>query len=306
VKITEPGVYDLPNGVYHSDCCDGPSLSSTGARLLATQCPAAYKWSKENPPVKEEFEIGNATHLLVLEPHLFEESVLRIPLPDYRTKEARDLRDEARATGLLPLTTKHQEQVDGMRASLFADPIAHFALSNGIEVERSMFARDPEFDTHWVKCRPDIMPHTHRYLADVKTTTDADPSAFANAIVNYGYHQQAAWYRWVVDLVLGYRAADFYFLVVSKSPPHLVTTIKLDDEAIGWGDILNRYARGVFAWCLERDSWPSFTPDITQPPAAFTVGLPFWAKRELERRHEAGEFTPPQERFGHMAMEEIA
>lgn len=297
MKITEPGVYSMPSTEYHGDCCDGPSLSSTGARTLAQQCPAAYRWQKENPPIKEEFEIGNATHLLVLEPHLFEQSVRRIPMDSYRTKEAQQMRDEAREAGLLPLITKQQEQVDGMRASLLNDPIAQFALKNGIEVERSMFARDPEFEGVWVKCRPDILPASRHYLADLKTTTDADPSAFSNAIANYGYHQQAAWYRWVVELVMGYRASAFYFLVVSKSPPYLVTTVQIDDEAIAWGEILNRYARGIFAWCLEHDQWPSFTPDITQPPAAFTVGLPFWAKRELERRHEAGELTIPQERI---------
>jgi len=29
--ITEPGIYrNVPMDVYHSDCCDGPSISSSG------------------------------------------------------------------------------------------------------------------------------------------------------------------------------------------------------------------------------------------------------------------------------------
>jgi len=293
MKISAPGVYSMPSTQYHSDCCDGPSLSSTGARILAQQCPAAYKWQKDNPPIKEEFEIGNATHLLVLEPHLFEQSVWRIPKDDYRTKEAQQMRDEARAAGFIPLLPRQQEQIDGMRSSLLNDPIAQFALSGGFEVERSMFARDPEFDGTWVKCRPDVMPKSRRYLADLKTTANADPDAFSRAIFDYGYHQQAAWYRWVVELTLGYRAKDFYFLVVCKQPPYLVTTVRIDDEAIGWGEILNRRARGVFAWCLRHNEWPSYRPVLHEQPAAFDVGLPAWALREYQRRHEEGEFEPP-------------
>src|ERR1044072_1795820 len=200
MSISPPDLYDFPNHIYHSDCREGPSLSSTGARILATQCPAAYKWQKENPPVKREFEIGNATHLLVLEPHLYEQSIVRIPMDTYRTKESKEIRDEARASGRYPLTTEDQAHVDGMRASLYNDPIAQFALQGGIEVERSIFGRDPEFEGQWVKCRPDIMPKTRRYLADVKTTTNASPEAFSKAIYSYGYHAQAAAYGWVVEL----------------------------------------------------------------------------------------------------------
>lgn len=158
-----------------------------------------------------------------------------------------------------------------------------------------MFWRDPEHN-HWLKCRPDALPKSLNYAVDLKTSVSADPRDFQRDVWNYGYFAQASWYLDGIERVMGQRPPKFYFVVVSKAPPYLVTTCLLDDEAIGWGSIANRYARGIFAWCLEHDSWPSFTPDITQPPAAFTVGLPFWAKRELERRHEAGEFTIPQER----------
>lgn len=295
MKITTPGVYDMPAHEYHSDPCDAPSLGSTGARELIQGCPASFRYRQENPDTKEEFEIGNAAHLLVLEPEIFESRIGRVPFDDYRKKEAQASRDDIRASGRIPLLPKHLEMVEGMRASLAADPIARFAFRE-TEIERSMFWRDPEFG-FWCKTRPDALPKSRRYLVDLKTSTSADPDDFRKAVVNFGYHQQAAWYLDGVAHVLGARPERFAFVVVSKAPPYLVSTCWLDEEAIGWGAKLNRYARGVFAWCLERDEWPSFKPDIAQPPAAFTISLPAWARRDLEERDQAGEFVPPQERI---------
>ena len=34
-KISEDGIYDLPIKLYHSNVCDGPSISSSGLRILA-------------------------------------------------------------------------------------------------------------------------------------------------------------------------------------------------------------------------------------------------------------------------------
>lgn len=302
-KITAPGIYDMPADEYHSDPCDSPSLGSTGARELVDGCPASFRWKQDNPEAKEEFDIGNATHLLVLEPEIFKTKVALIEgktksgeaSKGYQSQDAKDKRDAARAAGLIPLLPEQMEQVEGMRASLAADPIAQFAFRE-TEIERSMFWRDPEFG-FWCKTRPDALPKSRRYLVDLKTSTSADPEDFRRAVVNWGYHQQAAWYLDGVNHVLGVRPERFAFVVVAKTPPYLVSTCWLDEEAIGWGVKLNRYARGVFAWCLEHDAWPSFTPDITKPPAAFTISLPQWARRDLEERDQAGEFVPPQERI---------
>jgi hypothetical protein len=286
-RITEPGSYAMPHEVYHSDCCDGPSLSSTGARLLVQKCPAVYRHLQDNPEVKEEFDIGNATHLLVLQPDVYRTKVAELPFQNYRAQEACAARDEARAVGLIPLTIPQQNQVHAMRAALLADDIARHAFRG--EVEQSLFARDPDYPGIWLKCRPDIRAG---YLVDVKTTTDVEPGAFERAIGNYGYHQQAAWYRMVVEMVLGERPKGFYFLAVQKSPPYLVETMRLDEEAMAWGDILNRRARSIFHWCCAHDRWPSYRARITGPSVAIDVGLPAWHLRELQRRLEAGELEP--------------
>src|ERR1700757_1193348 len=294
-KITEPGVYDLSAEAYHRDPCDGPSLGSTGARILASDCPAAFRYKADNPEVKEEFEIGSATHLLVLEPDIFESRIGRVPFETYQKKDAQAARDEFRAAGRIPLNLRQMEQVEGMRASLAADPIARFAFQE-VDIERSMFWRDPEFG-FWCKTRPDAFPRNRRYLVDLKTSTSSDPEDFRKSVANFGYHQQSHWYLDGVEQVTGDRPDRFAFVVVGKSAPYLVMTCYLDPDTIAWGGVLNRYARGLFRWCLDRNEWPSYKPDPVAPATAFTIGLPEWARRDLERRHQEGAFIPPQERI---------
>lgn len=285
---TDPVVVSMSAEDYHAN----DALGSTGARMIANDCPAAFRW--QEPQVKREFDIGNATHLLCLEPEKFKAKIGVVPFDDYRKKDAQTARDEFRATGRIPLLPDELEMIRTMRAAVFDDPIAGVAFRAG-EAEQSLFWTDKEFGIR-CKTRPDWLPKHVRYLVDLKTSTSADPKDFEKAVVNYGYHQQAAWYLDGAEQVLGQRPERFAFIVISKKPPHLVTTCWLDTDAIAWGGILNRYARGVYAWCKERNHWPSYQPDIIGPPMAFTVGLPAWALKDLQQRHEAGEFIPPQER----------
>lgn len=298
-KISAPGIYAMDAETYHGEPCDAPSLGSTGARTLASECPAAFRFAVHQE--KAAFDIGSATHLLVLEPEQFKARVQVVightkkgdPSYDYTTADAKEQREAAREAGKIPLLMDEYDDVQAMREAVFSDPIAKLAFSGGA-AEQSMFWRDPEFG-FWCKTRPDYLPAHRRYLVDLKTSTTANPEAFAKAAVNFGYHQQAAWYLDGVEAVTGERPERFAFIVVSKKPPYLVSTCWLDEEAIEWGRILNRYARGVFAWCLDRNEWPAYRPVLTGQPAAFTISLPAFALRDLQARHEAGAFIPPQE-----------
>lgn len=303
-RISVPGIYDMTSEAYHGDPCDGPSLGSTGARKLIQECPAAYRYGIEEP--KTEFDIGNSTHLLVLQPDEFKARVVvcigetakgEISY-DWTTKIAKEKRDRARAEGKIPLLVDQYDDVLAMRDAIMADPVAGLAFQDGV-AEQSMFWKDPEFGI-WCKTRPDWRPHHRRYLVDIKTSTSANPVTFESSIHKFGYAQQADWYLSGVERIFGERPAKFAFVVVSKKPPYLVSTCWVKEIALQWGAIMNRRARGVFAWCLHHNEWPSYRPTVTGPPGAFDVGLPVWAERDLQRRHENGEFEPPD-----MAAQEV-
>lgn len=70
-KIGEPGVYDLSMAEYHGDCCDSPSVSSSGLRTIWSQSPAHYWYNspynpnRPEPKERAHFSIGKAAHHLL-------------------------------------------------------------------------------------------------------------------------------------------------------------------------------------------------------------------------------------------------
>lgn len=294
--ITEPGAYDgVPSEDYHDiRVTPEPALSSSGARLIEAECPALYYHRYVSPGQQErkpEFDIGNAGHLMVLEPDSFARRVAIIDEPDFKTQKARQARDDAYAAGKIPLLTKQADALQAMRDQLFKHAVAGRAFENGV-AERSLFWIDPEFGV-WRKCRPDYLPLGHcRYLLDYKTASSANPDKFARSAADFGYHQQAAWCMDGVEAITGERPKKFAFIVQDKNPPHLVSVCYLDDEALEWGRILNRRALGLFARCLDADEWPGYRDDLAVD-SAFTVGLPAYTANALTKRLDAGEFADP-------------
>ena len=205
--ITEPGIFDdIESAVYHTaGLTPQPALSSSGARALLTGCPAKFYFDyvKPRPAVhKRTFDIGQAAHLLVLEPKLFDHSVaiVRGKTKDgklsagYTSQDAKDQRDAAYDAGLVPLLPDEHEMILAMREALELDPVARAAFDPAYVVsEQTRVWIDPETKV-WCKARLDGSAISGMWVSDYKTTVSAKPDDVAKAIVNYGYHIQAAWY----------------------------------------------------------------------------------------------------------------
>lgn len=286
MMITKPGRYNLPADVYHGNCCDAPSLSNSGAVVLTEECPAAFWHAYLRPDAerenKREFDMGTAGHLAMLEPDEWDARVAIVDADDFKTKAAREARDEAYAAGKTPLLPKHRDAVKAMSAALFSHPLAGKAFTGG-KAEQSYFWRDAETGV-WLKCRPDYVADSGVYMADFKTTTNAHPRAFERTAFNLGYYRQAAWYLDGVATVTGAEPRDFWFVVQEIAPPHLVAVYRFDERAIEWGRLQNRHAINLFAECVRANRWPGYGE------RAMTIKLPSWAEFQLEERREGGEF----------------
>lgn len=299
--ITEPGIYDMPSDVYHADPTPG-SLSSGGAHTLAFECPAAFYYARQHPVNKRVFDVGTATHLLILEPEKFDNTIVIIdgrtkdgkPSKGYQSQEARDQRDAAYAVGKTPLLPEEVETIRAMRDALWRDPLASKAFRNG-KAEQSVFWKDTEFGV-WCRTRPDWIPTHQRYLINLKTAASAAPDDVAKAIFNLGYFQKAAWEMDGMEAVTGIRPEKYCLLVQSKQAPYLPIPVWLHPDDLAWGQKANRYARGVFAWCSERDDWPGYSHPVgADAPRGFEdIRMPAWAMKALEQRDLAGGFVPPQ------------
>lgn len=301
--VTDPGIYDIPADIYHMDPCPAPSLSSSGAHTLAFECPATFDHERRNRTNKRVFDIGTASHLMTLEPDLFDSQIVIVdgrtkdgkPSAGYTSQDAKDQRDAAYAAGMTPLLPSEAQLIRDMRAALYADPIGRHAFKPGTgKPEQSIFWKDAEFGV-WCRTRPDWIPSRPSYLMNWKTSASANPDDVAKAIFNLGYFQKSAWETDGYEAVTGDRPAKYCLLVQSKAPPHLVIPVWLHADDMAWGQKLNRYARGLYRWCLERNEWPGHSQRPGQAPRGFDdIRMPAWAVKQLEAKDERGEFVVPE------------
>jgi hypothetical protein len=112
------GVLDVPADAYHDDTLtDRPSLSASIAHVLVSRSPK-HAWTahpKLNPEFERtdeaKFDVGTLVHSLLLDQS---REVAVIPADDWRTKAAKEARDEARAAGLVTLLERQWTEVEAM------------------------------------------------------------------------------------------------------------------------------------------------------------------------------------------------
>lgn len=274
VAVTGPGMYDdLPEELYHADPMPGGSLSSTGARKIIQTCPALFRHEQLNGrPPKDVFDFGHAAHKKVLGIGL---PIHEVQCTDWKTKAAQDARKAARAVGEVALLTAEVQVIEEMAAAILAHPIAS-ALFNPAagKPEQSLFWHDREHGINR-RCRIDWLSNgvegRRLILTDYKTTKSADPRSIAKDVVNYGYHQQADFYR---DGAIALGLDDdpaFVFVFQEKTAPYLVTVVQLDSVALSIGRDLNERAMATYAECLASGRWPGYSDDVE------LISLPNWA-----------------------------
>jgi hypothetical protein len=281
----------LPAVDYHAM----RALSASGAWLLAEECAAKFLWrSPWNPlyvpEAKTDFDIGVAAHLAVLEPERQVDSIVLIEAGDYRTTKAHEARDAARAAGKVPLLPYQFDIVRAIAGSIRAHPIASEAFRGG-EAEVTLIWSDSETGIP-CKARPDYLPHDGRWLVDLKTALSANPRSWRDQAYRLGYHARAAWYLDGAEAVLGKIPEEYWFVIVEKEPPYLVSVVSFDADGLAWGRIANRKACERFAVSAAANDWPGYREPGQNHDRAFRIGLPAWALYQLQDREEAGEFAP--------------
>lgn len=270
--ITGPGVYDIPEDVYHADPVDGGSLSASGAKKLLA-CPARFDYDRRHPPKSSAaMELGTAAHKIVLGVGA---DLVLVDADNYRTKAAQEIRDAARAAGKVPLLPAEMAEAEAMAAAVRAHPLAG-RLFDGGEPERSLFWVD-EHTGIWRRSRLDWLPFPsarRMVIPDLKTGMSVSPDAIAKAVWNFGYYIQAPWYVDAVRALGLDDDPDFLLVFVETAPPYLVTVAGLDDDAMRTGRERGRKACERFRDCTESGIWPGYTDEVQIE----WVSLPRWAR----------------------------
>lgn len=252
-------VHGLSDAEYHSH----HALSSTEARLLVKEAgPALYRWKKDNPPLIDDspkFDIGKAVHAKVLGQGA---EVIVVDADDWRTKAAREAREEARAEGKAPLLTREFEAVTAMAEAVLAHPTAKALLSQPGDTEVSLFS---DIDDVPVRARFDFLPdqsERRTVAVDLKTTVDASKSAFENSVARYEYAVQRAWYLDIHKAITGEANAEMVFVAVEKEPPYLVAVYQVPTLWADKGHIMAAHARELWAECTRTNTWPGYPAEV--------------------------------------------
>lgn len=272
--ITRPGVYSIPTEMYHADPVKGGSLSHSGARKLR-ECPAKFAYWREHPdPPSDDFDFGHAAHRLVLGDGA---DLVVIEADSYRTKDAKDARADAHASGKIPVLPGQLLVVQAMAKQLRAHPIAAALFKPGTgQAEQTLVWRD---ERTGVMCRAliDWLPYKQPgrlIVPDYKTTKNASNTAISRSSADYEYHTQADWYLSGIR-ALGLDANPAFVLVAQeKTPPYLVNVAQLDPVAMRIARDENRRALDAYVECTAAGHWPGYSSEVE------LIALPPWVENQ--------------------------
>lgn len=283
-KITEAGIWrKVPMSVYHSDCCVGPSISSSGLRQLTPPngCPLRY-WDSSylNPnraPEEQQdyFSIGRAVHTLLLSEDGFRNDFAIRPteFSDWRSKDAKDWKAKQIAAGKTVLVPDDLTNIQGMAERIAAD-VAFKELLQG-RIERSIVWQDEKSGV-WLKSRPDSIP-ADGFIADLKTTADASEIGCQRSTISYGYHMQLALACMGLEKVTKQRVTDHVLLFIETKRPWAYNIKPIDPQMIDLGLRQLRAAISVFAECLSTGIWPTYYG------SGVTLSSPDWFDKQIDR-----------------------
>ena len=287
--ITKPGAYHgIDEADYHrnANLLPGPSLSSSGAKVLLNKSPRHFWFDspmnpdRPEPEDKPHFNVGRAAHDFVLLADRWPEAYYVLPegFNANATKaqaEEHAKRDAAREAGKCVLKFDEAETVKAVALSLSKNDLAMKLLTNG-EPEVTIAWQD-EATGVWLRCRPDFLPHKRQIIPDLKFMADGSRKAFSRSIANNGYALSAAMYLDGIKAVFG---DDFHahwlHVVVEKEAPHVVALWELPAADIERGRWLYRRAVRQFAACLKSGDWFGYADAPQQ------CGLPGWEAKQID------------------------
>lgn len=271
----EQGIHNLSAEQYHADPCVEPSLSSGIGKILVQESPR-HAWiahprlnPNHNPIDSSRFDLGSAAHELILEGT--QAKVCVIDADDWRTKAAKEKRDEARANGLFPILAKHNialtQMVDVAKRFIDSSPLK--GILQG-KPEQSVIWKDEGI---WCRCRPDIVGNV---MLDYKTTDSAEPSTFERGMSSLSYDFQAGFYRRGWTAVTGERIR-FVFLAQEITPPYACSLVEMSEAYFEIADAKVSKAIKLWGDCLRNDRWPAYPAVIHQATP------PMWAMKQHEQ-----------------------
>lgn len=293
--ITSPGHYDnvLEEHYHGRHITPEPCFSTGVCKDLINKSPL-HAWTNHpalNDNYQEEqaekFDIGHVAHALFLQG--IDKAVV-IKADDWRTKAAKEGRDNARSQGKIPLLADQYDRVCAMVSAahsyLRESELGIVDLQKEGYSERTYVWKEGET---WCKCRTDWIDEIETEVVDYKTTASSvNLASIRKLVLSNGYDIQEALYRRGVYAVTG-RKPEFVFLFQETEPPYACSLISLPENWRKMGE--EKVDTGLMIWrqCMSSGQWPAYPLSIQR------LDLPAWAIDQWETARFASEITYQEE-----------
>ena len=268
---------------YHADPALVPSLSNSIAKTIIQHSPyhAWLEHPKLNPKYQHRdsgtFDIGTAAHALLLEGN--QAKIAIIEADDWRTKAAREVREEARSNGLTPILAKHNAAVNRMvdAAKSFIETTELRGIFQDGAPEQTLIWQE---DDVYMRSRLDWLTADRRLILDYKSSASAEPRWFSRQIANMGYDMQAAFYLRGLA-ACGHPNAQFVFLAQEVEPPHACSLHAIAPSMYEIAQAKVQQAINIWRQCMKSGEWPAYNNQIHWAEATA------WQMAQMEELMEA-------------------
>jgi hypothetical protein len=254
-------VRNLAESAYHADT---DTLSASGAKTLLGKRPPSSD--------ADAMIFGRLVHTVILEPHkldgyaVLDPDVIGVKADGSKadnptaTKAWKDAVFAAKRDGLTVISPKMLTKANLLSEAVSAHPEAARLLAAATGHEVSAYADHPSGAK--VRARFDLIGPG--YIADIKTTRDADPDTFGRAMHAFMYHVSAANYLDVAR-ANGLDAERFDLVAVEKDPTpggeYRVSVMEIHEDAIELGRQLMAEACRRWLDLGKRIDLPSYGDD---------------------------------------------
>ena len=264
-------ILDVTPDEYHQL----PGFSASLAKELIERSPL-HAWqkhplygAKEKKPTKE-MDFGQVGHTLVLGKG---KRFAVLDVEDYKTKDARALRDAARKSGSVPIKRAEHD-----RALKMAEQVTAKLADRGLKLTGTS-----ELAIEWteesafgpVLCRG-MMDHVfddQGVVIDLKLVGSASQASIERSAENFGYAIQEAAYRSALTKLKPELAGriDFLFAFCETDEPYAVNLTRGDGMFRELGE--RRWRRAVETWaeCVAANNWPGYGSGVNP------LSAPAWA-----------------------------
>lgn len=265
--ITAPGLYPELSDTYHSQRhTPTRALSASGIKCLLNETPLDFITPKDKK--SDAMNFGSVVHALALgKGAKFSVS----PFDEYRTKEARQWRDDTIAEGLIPIKADDYDEAETM-AAIIRDKIARILGGAPYQTEVPFYWQ--EGDT-WCQGMLDVWCPDLLVGLDPKITPYVHRKAAAH-MVNMGHDIQGAWYRRGLEAIMPEHAGRIRFanLLIKPEAPYTSRIVMMNEAWRASAESECLRALRIFDRCMATGEWPGYSNDIEM------LDIPSWTLKE--------------------------